>query len=80
VAFLVADWPHRLFVGPETPGALQLFARMPGAFNATERAHGLRFAAHASMALKVAMSQEQHAENPQAAMASREVTGRPKAS
>jgi GAF domain-containing protein len=69
---------YRLFAGPETLGALQLFARLPGAFNATERAQGLLFAAHAGMALKVAMSQElqeQRAENLQAAMASREVIG-----
>jgi len=69
---------YRLFVGQETLGALQLFARLPGAFNATERAQGLLFAAHAGMALKVARShdlQEERAENLQTAMASREVIG-----
>lgn len=69
---------YRLFVGEETLGALQLFARLPGAFNATDRAQGLLFAAHAAMALNVARTQEiqeQRAENLQAAMVSREVIG-----
>ncbi|HUR52208.1 MAG TPA: GAF and ANTAR domain-containing protein [Mycobacteriales bacterium] len=69
---------YRLFVGPETLGAFQLFARLPAAFNATDRAQGLLFAAHAAMALQVARStelQEQRAEHLQAAMASREVIG-----
>jgi GAF domain-containing protein len=69
---------YRLFVRSETLGALQLFARLPGAFNATDRAQGLLFAAHAGMALNVARThalQEQRAENLQAAMVSREVIG-----
>lgn len=69
---------YRLFVKDETLGALQLFARLPAAFNATDRAQGLLFAAHVSMALRVARSselQEQRAEHLMAAMASREVIG-----
>ena len=69
---------YRLFVGEETLGALQLFARLPAAFNATDRAQGLLFAAHAAMALQVARSselQELRAEHLMAAMASREVIG-----
>lgn len=40
-----------------TLGALQLYARLPAAFNATDRAQGLIFAAHAGMALGVARAQ-----------------------
>ncbi|MDP9181444.1 MAG: ANTAR domain-containing protein [Actinomycetota bacterium] len=69
---------YRLFVGDETLGALQLYARLPAAFNAIGRAQGLLFAAHAGMALDVARSQaleRGRAENLQAAMASREIIG-----
>jgi GAF domain-containing protein len=69
---------YRLFTGQETLGALQLYARLPAAFDATARAQGLLFAAHAAMALQVARSsaaQELRAENLQTAMVSREVIG-----
>jgi hypothetical protein len=69
---------YRLFAGEDTLGALQLYARLPGAFNATDRAQGLLFAAHAGMALRVARShalQEQRAENLHLAMVSREIIG-----
>jgi GAF domain-containing protein len=69
---------YRLFAGSETLGALQLYATLPGAFNATDRAQGLLFAAHAGMALDVARShafEHGRAENLQRAMASREVIG-----
>lgn len=68
----------RLSAGDETLGALQLYARLPGAFNATDRAEGLLFAAHAGMALRVARShelQEERAQNLQLAMVSREIIG-----
>jgi len=69
---------YRLSAGSETLGALQLYATLPGAFNARDRAQGLLFAAHAGMALDVARShalERGRAENLQRAMASREVIG-----
>jgi GAF domain-containing protein len=69
---------YRLFAGGQTLGALQLYASLPGAFNATDRAQGLLFAAHAGMALEVARSQafeHARAEDLQRAMASREIIG-----
>lgn len=67
---------YRLFAGNQTLGALQFYATLPGAFNTTDRAQGLLFAAHAGMALDVARSyalEQGRAENLQRAMASREV-------
>lgn len=69
---------YRLFDGNETLGALQLYARLPAAFNATDRAQGLIFAAHAGMALAVAQNQADkrvRIDNLQAALVSREIIG-----
>jgi GAF domain-containing protein len=69
---------YRLSTGTETLGALQLYARLPGAFNPTDRAQGLIFAAHAGMALSLAVTQEtdrERTDNLQLALASREIIG-----
>ena len=69
---------YRLFAGSETLGALQLYARLPGAFNATDRAQGLIFAAHAGMALAVAQNQATQrgrTDHLQLALGSREIIG-----
>jgi GAF domain-containing protein len=69
---------YRLFAGPETLGSLLMYARLPGAFNATDRAQGLIFATHASMALSVAQSQATErgrSTNLQTALLSREIIG-----
>ena len=69
---------YRLFAGSETLGALLLYARLPAAFNATERAQGLIFAAHAGMALSVARKQATErgrSTNLQTALVSREIIG-----
>lgn len=68
----------RLFTEAETIGALQLYARLPLAFNPTDRAQGLIFAAHASQALAVAQtnaSGQARIDHLQAALESREVIG-----
>ncbi len=69
---------YRLFAGSETLGALQLYARLPAAFNATDRAQGLIFAAHAGMALGVARAQATErgrTDHLQTALVSREIIG-----
>ena len=69
---------YRLFAGTETLGALLLYARMPAAFNATDRTQGLIFAAHAGMALAVAQSHDAERGitiNLQTALVSREIIG-----
>jgi hypothetical protein len=69
---------YRLFAGSGTLGALVMYARLPGAFNATDRAQGLIFAAHASMALSVAQNQASErgrTSNLQTALLSREIIG-----
>lgn len=69
---------YRLVTGAETLGALQLYARLPAAFNATDRAQGLLFAAHAGMALAVARDQaveRGRVVHLQAALVSREIIG-----
>lgn len=69
---------YRLSSGDDTLGALQLYARLPGAFSARDRAQGLIFAAHAAMALAVAQAQEVERgkmANLEAAMVSREIIG-----
>ena len=69
---------YRLSVEGETVGALQLFARLPGAFNAGERAQGLIFASYAGLALSLAKAQEAEEErigNLEIALASRDVIG-----
>jgi GAF domain-containing protein len=69
---------YRLFAGSETQGALLLYARLPAAFNATDRAQGLIFAAHAGMALSVARTQASErgrSTNLRTALVSREIIG-----
>lgn len=69
---------YRLSVEGETVGALQLYARLPGAFNANERAQGLIFASYAGLALSLAKAQEAEEErigNLETALASRDVIG-----
>ncbi len=69
---------YRLAADGRTLGALQLYARLPGAFNATERAQGLLFAAHAGIALGVAHGQaadRNRTDHLQKAMDSRETIG-----
>lgn len=71
----------------ETPlGALNLYAQLPGAFGATDRAKGLIFATHAGVALAAARDVEdateamtveiRRLENLHGALASRQVIGR----
>jgi hypothetical protein len=79
---LQAGWrsvlAYRLSTGADTLGALQLYARLPGAFNATERAQGLIFAANAGVALSLAVTHEtdrERTDNLQLALASREIIG-----
>lgn len=72
--------------GEVTMGALNLYSRQPRAFDLTDRAQGLIFATHASVALAAAMELEdatnalqvetKRLENLQAALASRQVIGR----
>ena len=69
---------YRLSVEGETVGALQLYAHLPGAFNANERAQGLIFASYASLALSLAKAQEAEEArigNLETALASRDVIG-----
>lgn len=72
--------------GERTLGALNLYARWPRAFGATDRAKGLIFAAHAGVALAAAVEVEdatralaietKRLENLHGALASRQVIGR----
>lgn len=69
---------YRLSVQGKTVGALQLYAHLPGAFNAHDRAQGLLFATYASLALAQASAQateENKIENLQVALSSREIIG-----
>lgn len=69
---------YRLSLNGETVGALQLYAQLPAAFNATERAQGLVFASYAALAIGLARAQEAEEvriENLQDALSSREVIG-----
>lgn len=69
---------YRLFANGDTLGALQLYARFPDAFNATDRAQGLIFATHAGLALGHAQDQETErgkTDNLHHALTSREVIG-----
>ena len=69
---------YRLSAGQDTLGALLLYARLPSAFNARDRAQGLLFAAHAGIALANAEAHalaDDRAANMQVAMLSREVIG-----
>lgn len=69
---------YRLTVQGQTVGALQLYARLPGAFNAHDRAQGLLFATYAGLALAQASAQaaeESKIEHLQIALFSREIIG-----
>ncbi|MCW2709077.1 MAG: hypothetical protein JWM22_2919 [Frankiales bacterium] len=69
---------YRLANGSVTLGGLQMYAHLPAAFSATDRAQGLLFAAHAGMALANAQAQaeaDDRRTNLHAAMLSREVIG-----
>ena len=69
---------YRLSVQGQTVGALQLYAQLPGAFNAHDRAQGLLFATYAGLALAQASAQaaeEIKIENLQIALSSRDVIG-----
>jgi len=69
---------YRLSVEGETLGALQLYAHLPGAFNAYERAQGLIFATYASLALAIARdraAEQGRIDNLENALTSREVIG-----
>lgn len=73
-------------MGEEPLGALNLYAQLPAAFGATDRAKGLIFATHAGVALAAAQDVEdaaqaltveiQRLENLHGALASRQVIGR----
>lgn len=72
--------------GNSTLGALNLYATLPNAFGATDRAQGLIFAAHAGVALAAAMEladatralevETKRLNNLHGALASRQVIGR----
>jgi GAF domain-containing protein len=69
---------YRLAAEGATVGALQLFAHLPGAFNAYERAQGLIFATYAGTALSLALTQQadqERIENLRQALSSREIIG-----
>lgn len=69
---------YRLSVQGETLGALQLYAHLPAAFSANDRAQGLLFAIYAGLAFAQAKAQEAEEskiENLQSALASREIIG-----
>lgn len=69
---------YRLSLDGETLGALQLYAHLPSAFNAHERAQGLVFAIYAGLAIAQAAAQatdESRIENLESALASRTVIG-----
>lgn len=69
---------YRLTVEGNTVAALQMYAHLPGAFNATERAQGLIFASYAGLAFSLAQAQEadeERIENLHTALSSREVIG-----
>lgn len=68
----------RLFDEAGTLGALNLYAAVPGAFGATDRAKGLIFAAHASVAQSVAQDRavkDYRTDHLRKALASREIIG-----
>ena len=64
----------RLFVGGQSLGALNLYARAPGGFDDESRDIGLVFASHAAIALSGA----EHEEQLRAAMVHRDVIGQAK--
>lgn len=69
---------YRLSVDGETLGALQLFAHLPGAFNANERAQGLIYATYAGLALALSRDREgeqARIDNLNTALASRDIIG-----
>ncbi len=69
---------YRLSSKGVTVGALQMYAHLPGAFNAAERAQGLIFASYAGLALALANAQQAdqvRIDNLETALSSREVIG-----
>lgn len=69
---------YRLTADGQTIGALQLYAHLPGAFNARERAQGLIFATYAGIALAAAIAREaerDRIDNLEYALSSREIIG-----
>jgi ANTAR domain/GAF domain len=69
---------YRLFNGPVTLGALNLYAALPAAFGATDRAQGLIYAAHAGVAIAVTqgrVSDNDQTEHLRQALVSREAIG-----
>lgn len=69
---------YRLSVDGETVGALQLFAHLPGAFNANERAQGLIYATYAGLALALSRAREgeqARIDNLNTALASHDIIG-----
>jgi GAF domain-containing protein len=74
---------YRLSFEGQTLGSLQLYAQLPVAFNADERAQGLIFASYAGLALalaKVQAEEEDRIGNLESALSSREVIGQRRAS
>jgi transcriptional regulator with GAF, ATPase, and Fis domain len=65
---------YRLFIEESTMGALNLYSRQRGAFDAEDKAEGSIFAAHAAVALAAAYQKE----HLQEALASRDVIGQAK--
>lgn len=69
---------YRLSVQGRTLGALQLYAELPAAFSASDRAQGLLFAIYAGLALAQAQAQEAEEaklDDLQIALVSREIIG-----
>lgn len=69
---------YRLSLEGETLGALQLYAHLPGAFNAHDRAQGLIFATYAALAIALARARDAEQgriDNLESALSSREVIG-----
>jgi len=69
---------YRLFAGEQKLGALHLYARTPEAFDSSDRAQGLLFAAHAGLALSVAQSRVDdrvEVDQLQTALVSRDIIG-----
>lgn len=65
-------------VANDTPGALNLYGRFPGAFGATDRAQAVIFSTMASLALSGARTQEEgdrRADNLHMALSTRELIG-----
>ena len=69
---------YRLSNDDQTLGALQLYAHLPGAFGANDRAQGLLFAIYAGLALAQAQAEQAEdskIENLRSALSSRDIIG-----